>query len=293
MALPDVPPNPAPFTVVEYFTDPSISGFHDPRHHAVSLAYVVPVAGDCVADAGGPRPGLVHPGRGVERRRPRADDRRSRPAAAPRPRPRRRPALISSCTPSSRRRPETRTGTGGGHMARAWRSSSRKKTGRRVLVGRACRRRPATARSAPGSPGTSTGPGCARRRGGCARCRQQRKQRWLVRPYTARPPGDAGHRDAAALAEVRRAASGPRRSRLAGPAARRSRRPGRTGSARTPTAPRCGTRCRHRRTPAGRAGPRRSWSAGRGSEHQLDAPIEVGLDPAEVGAEPAEARGGG
>ena len=24
-----------------------ISGFHDPRHHAVSLAYVVPVAGDC------------------------------------------------------------------------------------------------------------------------------------------------------------------------------------------------------------------------------------------------------
>jgi len=48
MALPDVPVNPAPFTVVEYFPDPSVSGFHDPRHHAVSLAYVVPVAGDCV-----------------------------------------------------------------------------------------------------------------------------------------------------------------------------------------------------------------------------------------------------
>lgn len=48
LALPDVPPNPAPFTVVEYFPDPSVSGFHDPRHHAVSLAYVVPVAGDCV-----------------------------------------------------------------------------------------------------------------------------------------------------------------------------------------------------------------------------------------------------
>jgi len=47
LALPDVPPNPAPFTVVEYFPDPSVSGFHDPRHHAVSLAYVVPVAGDC------------------------------------------------------------------------------------------------------------------------------------------------------------------------------------------------------------------------------------------------------
>jgi ADP-ribose pyrophosphatase YjhB (NUDIX family) len=48
LALPDVPPNPAPFTVVEYFPDPDRSGFHDPRHHAVSLAYVVPVGGDCM-----------------------------------------------------------------------------------------------------------------------------------------------------------------------------------------------------------------------------------------------------
>ena len=47
VALPQIPPNPSPFTVVEYFPDPDISGFHDPRHHAVSLAYVVPVAGDC------------------------------------------------------------------------------------------------------------------------------------------------------------------------------------------------------------------------------------------------------
>ncbi|MFM9084849.1 MAG: DUF4916 domain-containing protein [Actinomycetota bacterium] len=47
MALPRVPPEPAPFTVVEYFTDPSISGFYDPRHHAVSLAFVVPVTGEC------------------------------------------------------------------------------------------------------------------------------------------------------------------------------------------------------------------------------------------------------
>jgi len=47
MALPQIPPEPAPFTVVEYFTDPTISGFHDPRHHAVSLAFVVPVSGDC------------------------------------------------------------------------------------------------------------------------------------------------------------------------------------------------------------------------------------------------------
>jgi ADP-ribose pyrophosphatase YjhB (NUDIX family) len=48
LALPEVPPNPAPFTVVEYFPDPDRSGFHDPRHHAVSLAYVVPVGGDCI-----------------------------------------------------------------------------------------------------------------------------------------------------------------------------------------------------------------------------------------------------
>ncbi|MFM7898195.1 MAG: DUF4916 domain-containing protein, partial [Actinomycetota bacterium] len=47
LALPKIPPEPAPFTVVEYFPDPSISGFHDPRQHAVSLAFVVPVSGDC------------------------------------------------------------------------------------------------------------------------------------------------------------------------------------------------------------------------------------------------------
>jgi ADP-ribose pyrophosphatase YjhB (NUDIX family) len=47
VALPQIPASPAPFTVVEYFPDPEISGFHDPRHHAVSLAFVVPVAGDC------------------------------------------------------------------------------------------------------------------------------------------------------------------------------------------------------------------------------------------------------
>ncbi len=47
MALPRIPPEVAPFTVVEYFPDPERSGFHDPRHHAVSLAFVVPVAGDC------------------------------------------------------------------------------------------------------------------------------------------------------------------------------------------------------------------------------------------------------
>jgi len=47
VALPRIPPEVAPFTVVEYFPHPGISGFHDPRHHAVSLAFVVPVSGDC------------------------------------------------------------------------------------------------------------------------------------------------------------------------------------------------------------------------------------------------------
>ncbi len=47
MALPRVPAAPQPFTVAEYFPTPGVTPFHDPRQHAVSLAYVVPVAGDC------------------------------------------------------------------------------------------------------------------------------------------------------------------------------------------------------------------------------------------------------
>jgi ADP-ribose pyrophosphatase YjhB (NUDIX family) len=47
MALPRVSPSPQPFTVVEYFPSPEVSGFHDPRQHAVSLAFVVPLGGDC------------------------------------------------------------------------------------------------------------------------------------------------------------------------------------------------------------------------------------------------------
>lgn len=46
LALPRLPPNPTPFTVAEYFPDPEVSGYHDPRQHAVSLAYVVPIDGD-------------------------------------------------------------------------------------------------------------------------------------------------------------------------------------------------------------------------------------------------------
>ncbi len=47
LALPRIPVGIAPFTVVEYFPDASVTGFHDPRQHAVSLVYVVPVDGEC------------------------------------------------------------------------------------------------------------------------------------------------------------------------------------------------------------------------------------------------------
>ena len=40
--MPRVSPSPQPFTVVEYFPDPEVTGFHDPRQHAVSLAFVSP-----------------------------------------------------------------------------------------------------------------------------------------------------------------------------------------------------------------------------------------------------------
>ncbi|MDH2429661.1 NUDIX hydrolase family protein [Sphaerisporangium sp. TRM90804] len=46
-ALPRIPASPQPFTIAEYFPDEGVTPHHDPRQHAVSLAYVVPVAGDC------------------------------------------------------------------------------------------------------------------------------------------------------------------------------------------------------------------------------------------------------
>ena len=47
MALPRVPASPNPFTVAEHFPTPGVTAYVDPRQHAVSLAYIVPVAGDC------------------------------------------------------------------------------------------------------------------------------------------------------------------------------------------------------------------------------------------------------
>src|SRR4051794_8257213 len=47
VAPPRLPLEPQPFTVAEYFPDASVTGFHDPRQHAISLAFVVAVDGDC------------------------------------------------------------------------------------------------------------------------------------------------------------------------------------------------------------------------------------------------------
>ena len=47
LALPRIPASPQPFTIAEYFPTPGVTQYHDPRQHAVSLAYVVPVEGDC------------------------------------------------------------------------------------------------------------------------------------------------------------------------------------------------------------------------------------------------------
>ena len=47
MAMPQIPVTAQPFTVVEYFPDPTITGFHDPRQHCVAMAFVVPIFGDC------------------------------------------------------------------------------------------------------------------------------------------------------------------------------------------------------------------------------------------------------
>lgn len=47
MAFPMIPASPQPFTVAEYLPTPGITSYYDPRQHAVSLAYVVPVRGEC------------------------------------------------------------------------------------------------------------------------------------------------------------------------------------------------------------------------------------------------------
>jgi ADP-ribose pyrophosphatase YjhB (NUDIX family) len=47
VALPRVPTSPTPFAIAEYFPTRGVTPYHDPRQHAVALAYVVAVDGDC------------------------------------------------------------------------------------------------------------------------------------------------------------------------------------------------------------------------------------------------------
>ena len=51
MALPQVPLSPQPFAIAEYFPTPGVTPFHDPRQHAVALAYIVVLMGDCAPTA--------------------------------------------------------------------------------------------------------------------------------------------------------------------------------------------------------------------------------------------------
>jgi len=55
MALPVIPASPQPFTIAEYLPTPGITPFYDARQHAVALAYIVPITGDCH-----PRQDAVH-----------------------------------------------------------------------------------------------------------------------------------------------------------------------------------------------------------------------------------------
>jgi ADP-ribose pyrophosphatase YjhB (NUDIX family) len=47
VALPRVPTSPTPFAIAEYFPTEGVTPFYDARQHAVALAFVVPVDGDC------------------------------------------------------------------------------------------------------------------------------------------------------------------------------------------------------------------------------------------------------
>lgn len=49
LALPRIGPSPEPFMIAEYFPTKGVGPFHDSRQHAVSLAFVVPVDGECEA----------------------------------------------------------------------------------------------------------------------------------------------------------------------------------------------------------------------------------------------------
>ncbi len=52
LSLPRLGASIQPFAINEYFPDATVTGFHDPRQHAVALAFVVPCHGECVPSQG-------------------------------------------------------------------------------------------------------------------------------------------------------------------------------------------------------------------------------------------------
>ena len=95
LALPRLPGRPDAVHGRRVLPRPRPLGFHDPRHHAVSLAYVVPVDGDCQPTQEALDLAWFTPRRGGQPVGARADDRRPRPPDPPRPRPRRRAAVAT------------------------------------------------------------------------------------------------------------------------------------------------------------------------------------------------------
>jgi hypothetical protein len=49
LSMPRVEAAPEPFMVAEYFPTKGVGAFHDSRQHAISLAFVVPIDGECEA----------------------------------------------------------------------------------------------------------------------------------------------------------------------------------------------------------------------------------------------------
>ena len=109
MALPRVPASPQPFTVAEYFPTPGVTPFHDPRQHAVSLAFVVPVAGDCAPQNDALDLTWLTPDQALDPRHAGRDGARPRGAAAAGAGPP-RPPRLSPRHAAGRARPTRRTG---------------------------------------------------------------------------------------------------------------------------------------------------------------------------------------
>ena len=82
VALPRLPVSPSPFTVIEYFPSPDVSGLHDPRQHAVSLGFCGARCRRLQAVAERTRSGLDVTRGSRQRRGHLRDDRWTRPSRA-------------------------------------------------------------------------------------------------------------------------------------------------------------------------------------------------------------------